>query len=263
MSDQTTIDWWDRRHVGLGAYEAVGCDGVGESFNAWMYRVRRRVFRRVVGPLLPEPVTAAVLDVGSGFGFYVDRWRDLGVSDVTASDAAPAALARLRRRHPDVATLPLDITAPRDLPARTFDAVSAFDVLFHIVDDVAYERAISNLAAVLRPGGLLVFSENFRPDAANAVSPVQVDRGEREILGHLSATGLEPVCRAPMFWLMNEPQNSRSAIHHLWWRKLGGTLRARPALGVLAGPVLYPLELALVRRGGPGPSTDLMVCRRR
>ena len=263
MDEPATIDWWDRRHAELPAYVAVGCDGVGGPFNAWMYRVRRRVFRRVVRPLLPDPGAAAVLDVGSGFGFYVERWRELGVCDVTASDAAPAALAQLRRRHPDVPAVALDVTVPsRDLAGRTFDAISAFDVLFHIVDDAAYGRAIAHLASLLRPGGLLVLSENFRRDVAQSVSPTQVDRTEEEIVGRLRAAGLEPVARHPMFWLMNEPQNAPSALHALWWRGLSGALRARPALGAVAGPILYPLELALVRRSAPGPSTDLMVCRR-
>ena len=35
------------------------------------------------------------------------------------------------------------------------------DVLFHIVDDEGYARAIRNLAALLAPGGLLVLTENF------------------------------------------------------------------------------------------------------
>ena len=54
--------------------------------------------------------TARVLDVASGFGFYVGRWREAGVRDVTASDAVPAALSRVRREHPDTPAVALDIT---------------------------------------------------------------------------------------------------------------------------------------------------------
>jgi len=263
VDGHAAIDWWDRRHAELPAYAAVGCERIGAPFNAWMYRVRRRVFRRVMRRLLPRPDATAVLDVASGFGFYVERWRELGVTDVTASDGAPTALAGLRRRHPHVPAIALDITAERSgLPGRKFDAISAFDVLFHIVDDAAYARAIGNLASLLRPGGLLVLSENFRPDVPRVVSPTQIDRTEADIIGRLRAAGLEPVLRRRMFWLMNEPQNTRSALHWQSWRHLCRALRAWPRLGTLAGAALYPLELALVRRNGPGPSTDLLVCRR-
>jgi SAM-dependent methyltransferase len=257
------IAFWDRRHARLPPHVAVGCDGIGVPFNRWMYRVRARVFRRTVGPLLVGTPSPRVLDVASGFGFYVDRWRELGVADVTASDAAPAALARLRARRPPVRVLALDITAPRIDAGGPFDAVSAFDVLFHLVDDAAYARAVRNLAALLRPGGLLVLSENFHLHGRRVVSHVQVDRAEDEVLGLLQAAGLEPVVRRPMFWLMNEPQNAPGSTLDAWWRRLRRTLRARPALGHLAGPVLYPVELALVlTRPPPGPSTDLLVCRR-
>src|SRR5437867_6759249 len=39
-----------------------------------------------------------------------------------------------------------------------YDFVSAFDVLFHIVEEERYEQAIRNVHALLRPGGLFLFS---------------------------------------------------------------------------------------------------------
>ena len=42
-----------------------------------------------------------------------------------------------------------------------FQAISAYDVLFHIVDDARYERAIQNISALLSPGGVFFFSDLF------------------------------------------------------------------------------------------------------
>ncbi len=56
------------------------------------------------------------------------------------------------------------------------------DVLFHIVDDEGYARAIRNLAALLAPGGLLVLTENFlHRDTGRARH--EVDRSLEEIGG--------------------------------------------------------------------------------
>lgn len=257
------VDFWDHRHSQLPVLVAVGCDGVGVPFNRWMYRVRAHVFQRAVAPLLAGMPAPRVLDVGSGFGFYVDRWLELGVADVTASDAAPTAISKLRARHRQVPVLELDITSFEIEAGGPYDVVSAFDVLFHLCDDASYARAAHNLSALLRPGGLLVFSENFHRHGRRVVSKVQVDRNESEVIELMRAAGLEPLVRRPMFWLMNEPQNAPGTTLDTWWRWLRSMLRARPGLGHVIGPVLYLPELALVlRRPPPGPSTNLMVCRK-
>ena len=76
--------WSDRleQRFSLGG---VGWLGLGEPYNRWMYAVRRRVFRRVIRDRLDLP-RARVLDVGSGTGFYVSLWRELGAGAVTGSD---------------------------------------------------------------------------------------------------------------------------------------------------------------------------------
>jgi hypothetical protein len=63
-----------------------------------------------------------------------------------------------------------------------------------------------------------------------------------------------------MFVLMNYQVDSTSRVHRLCWRVLA--MAAWNPLGAVLGPVLYPLELALVARLKEGPSTGLMLCRR-
>jgi len=256
--------FWERRHATMPELVAVGHTLVGEPFNRWMYRVRAAVFRAAVGPRLDRRRDLSVLDVGSGSGFYVQRWRELGVADVTASDLAPSALVRLRRRDPTLPVLAFDVADPAGPRLdRRFDAVSALDVLFHLVDDDAHARAIANLAALVRPGGFLVLSENLRPDGDRRVSHTQVDRAARRTLALLDRAGFDVVARRAMFVLMNEPQNSTSRLRRAWWAGLSRLLAAHPAAGAVVGPPLYVLERLLVSRGSPGASTELVVCRRR
>src|SRR4051812_15466128 len=93
--------WEDRldRHPGR---EGVGHAGLGEGLNGWMYRVRRRVFLRELAPLMDALPSRRVLDVGSGTGFYLDRWRELGAAAIVASDLTEVAVRRLRSANPDV-----------------------------------------------------------------------------------------------------------------------------------------------------------------
>ena len=48
-------------------------------------------------------LTGFGLDVGSGTGFYVQAWRDLGAGSVTGCDLTQAAVDRLRSARDDLA----------------------------------------------------------------------------------------------------------------------------------------------------------------
>ncbi|HEU0023315.1 MAG TPA: class I SAM-dependent methyltransferase, partial [Thermoleophilaceae bacterium] len=160
MSASGERAYWEERLSRAYSLDGVGWFGLGEPFNRWMYAVRRRLFLRRIGPLV-EPA-AEVLDVGSGTGFYVERWLELGVRSVTGSDLTGTAVERLQARFPGHEFHRVDIGGDvTELGADRFAAISAVDMLYHITSDQSYERAFANFARLLKPGGLLVFTENF------------------------------------------------------------------------------------------------------
>lgn len=262
MTEANAKDYWESLHRKSYGLQSVGYVGVGTPFNAWMYRLRRRVFRQAVPPFIPARDNLEILDVGSGTGFYLDRWRELGFRSVHASDVSEVAVQRLRERYPTCEVVQLDIGDESAATlGRRFDVVSIMDVLFHITSDRRYERAFANLASLVKPNGLLVFSENF-VHQRNPREAQQVNRSLAEIEFLLRKVGFEPLARRPMFVLMNYPVDSTSRVHRLCWRALVLAMVAWNGLGAVLGAVLYPLELALVARLKEGPSTELMLCRK-
>ena len=254
--------YWERRHESYDSLDAVGWTGLGTAFNGWMYAVRRRVFKRVVSANLAIGPETHVLDVGSGTGFYLDVWRELGAGMIEGSDLTAAATERLRAARPGVPVHRFDLGGdPSQLPSGPFDAVSAMDMLFHIMDAKAYARAVSNLAALVAPGGHVVLSENLL-DGRVAAGPVQVSRSEEEITGLLRANGLEPLTRVPMFVLLNGPVDSNSRLLRLWWDGLTRVVSFHETLGRVAGAALFGVELLALRLTRRGPSTKLLICRR-
>ena len=253
-------DYWEERLRGDYSLGGVGYQGLGEAFNRWGYRARRRVFRRIVpGFVAPG---ARVLDVGSGTGFYVGLWRELGAAAITGSDLTAVAVERLAERRPGIESVRLDIgDEALALPAESFDAISAMDVLFHITDDVRFARALVNAARLLRPGGVLVFSDLF-VHGAPWRAPHQAIRSLEEVRAAVAAAGLREELRRPLLVLLNAPVDTRSrAARAAWWTLRTAALRGEPA-GWLAGVAAYPLEVALARVLREGPSTEIMVCRR-
>lgn len=259
MGTEDSRAYWERRLTGDVSLRTVGWLGLGASFNAWMYRIRARQFRR----LMRRYVTSGsrVLDVGAGSGFYVDLWQRLGAR-VDGCDITQASVDALRVRFPNSRFERVNVGEPGALGNhRTYDAVSAMDVLFHIVDETQWRHAFANIASVLRPGGIFVLSDNFLR-AGTKRAETQVSRSLGEFRDALAANGFEILTRRPVFALMNTPVDTTNRAYHALWRLTTRVASRSERLGNLAGAVLYPLELVLTSLLREGPSTEIMICRR-
>lgn len=253
--------YWEQRLSAEYSLGGVGYIGLGEGFNRWGYRARRRVFLRTMRRFVAAG--SRVLDLGSGTGFYLDRWRELGAGSIVGSDITDVAVGELARRHPHVEVTRFD-AGDETVPwaEESFDAISAMDVLFHVVDDERFRRALQNAARLLRPSGVLVFSDLFvhgEPWRA----PHQAIRSLEQILSAVEAAGLEVELRRPMLVLLNAPVDTGSRVLRAGWTALRMAALRGELLGNAAGAIAYPFELALAAALREGPSTEIMVCRRR
>lgn len=264
MSQLDVRQYWEKRFERGPSLATVGWLGLGLAYNRWMYRVRAAVFTRRVRDAFRKRAialkTARILDVGSGSGFYIGLWRRLGVSDVQGCDLTAAAVAKLQQVHSDCRFVQADIgDATLSHTTSSFDAISAMDVFFHIVDDARYAQAIQNCAALLRPGGLLMFSDNFVHGASQR-SAHQASRSLDEIEAIVRASGLSIDERRPMFVLMNAPIDTNNRAILQFWSLLTRIVRRSEIFGFLAGALLYPIELVSASALKEGPSTELMIC---
>jgi SAM-dependent methyltransferase len=262
MSNVDPRTYWEDRLTQRYTFDGVGYIGLGVAYNSWMYRVRRHIFLNEARRYLPHPETVSVLDVGSGTGFYVDRWHELMAGHVTGSDLTAVAVGRLTSRYPTDRFVQFDIGgSTHPFVPREFGAVSMMDVLYHIVDDDRFEQAFVNVFDLLEPGGFLIFSENF-VQYGDVRLPHQASRTIGNIQKAVTGAGFEILRRRPVFFLMNAPIDSQSRLHTRWWNALQRAVRRSDTVGGAIGATLYPLELAVVSLVHEGPSTEMMICRR-
>ncbi|WP_423141941.1 bifunctional 2-polyprenyl-6-hydroxyphenol methylase/3-demethylubiquinol 3-O-methyltransferase UbiG [Parablastomonas sp. CN1-191] len=113
------------------------------------------------------------LDVGCGAGLACEPLARLGAA-VTGVDAATENIAA-GREHAAAMGLHVSYFAGElaDLPAGTFDLVTAFEVIEHVADKPAF---VAELSARLAPGGLLVLST---PNRTAASRLLMVEGAER------------------------------------------------------------------------------------
>lgn len=251
--------YWEQR---LEPFDlaAVGYRDFGDSFNRWVYRVRRHVFRRTVRSLSHSWDGKRVLDVGSGTGFYVSEWLRTGAS-VTGSDLTHLSVERLTQAFPNAAFVQWDVSENTPFPPASFDAVSAFDVLFHIVDDSRYAAAFANIARVLRDDGYFLFSEALLHRQTVRVRH-QASRPLAEVEALLQANHFELITRRPILVVMNPPIDSANRALHALWRVLDAALRRGATSGAVIGALLYPFELLLVSHLTESPTLEVIVCRK-
>jgi len=255
-------DYWEERLAKTPGLSGVGFLGLGKNYNDWLYRIKRAVFLRTMRTTGLDFGASKVLDVGCGTGFFIERWKELGVRNLVGVDLTNAAVENLRPKHRDATFYQLDIGGPlHTLHPGTFDIVSSFDVLYHIVDDVKYDTAIGNISSLLKPGGRFVWSDNFVHEATKR-GVQQVCRSLQEIESILAAKGLEVVERRPCFYLMNTPVDSSNPLGKLFWRALSAAVSRSEIAGYAIGAGLYPLELVLTRWARESPSTEIMICRK-
>ena len=157
--------WWDRRFYTRGVSDRQTLwDGQDPLSAAYHYASVELILLRELRRRRFDPRGASVLDVGSGAGHWIDLYLELGAARVDGVDVSAACVQHLRAKYaarPEVRVdhgLFQEVLAGR---AGAYDLVNAIGVLFHVVDDAAWEAGLAAIARALRPGGLLVVGGHF------------------------------------------------------------------------------------------------------
>jgi 2-polyprenyl-3-methyl-5-hydroxy-6-metoxy-1,4-benzoquinol methylase len=263
VADFDARSYWEGRLGQDWSLTGVGFRRMGKRFNEWAYRRRGERFEAVVREFLPDLSASRVLDVGSGTGFFLDAWKRLGAKEVVALDLTDVAVTNLRKVFPHLDIHHGDIsTGLGDLQPASFDVISAMDVLFHVVDNSRFAIAIQNIAELLSPGGVFIWSDLFvhgREDVQEHFASRSLYRSEAV----MDAAGFDILGRRPMFHLMNEPRDMRSRVLFEAWRGVMFVASQAESLGNAAGRLGYHLDAWLDQRGNESISSEFMICRKR
>lgn len=265
MSDFNPKDYWDNRLSHEYSLKGVGDIGLPVSYNNFLYRVRQNAFDYMINKigLNYSDESFCVLDVGSGTGFYIDQWQRVGAKTIVGSDITDTAVSNLKGKYSNQEFINQDIgnVLTNQLNQRKFDVVTAFDMLFHIVDDNNFETAITNFSALVKPDGYLIFSDNLSPSQDIRLEH-QVSRSEKEVFRLLSSKGFKLEKIVPMFVFMNDPVRSKSRVLKKIFSIIYRLASKSEFMGKMVGSLLYIFEVLAIRIMQRGPSTEIFVWKR-
>lgn len=197
-------EYWEARLSKKLDLTTVGDIGLGQ-YNLWLYKARYRALRQALKRGRVETQGKAVAEVGVGSGAFIPFWEKCGASTLVGVDITHASVEALSWQYPNHRFFQADVTG--SLPTGQdgqYDIVTAFDVLFHIVDDAAFQRAIANLGKLAKAGGWVIISDGF---GSRPYGPFhhEYHRSHEHYARELEAAGLRPVFTDPIFYLMNTP----------------------------------------------------------
>jgi SAM-dependent methyltransferase len=220
--------YWSDRLEREFTLRGTGHLSYSQAYNVWLYRAKRRAFRRALANAGRGPA----LDIGSGTGWVVAELLRCG-TPVEGCDIAPNAVRRLRRSFPAVSFFEFELgaeQAPR--PDASYGLITALDVLYHVTDNEAWGAAVAEIARLLHPGGRAIVSDGFGK-AEVAPAPHVRFRPMEAWEGAARTSGLQIVSTIPLYrWLSRE-------VDQPLLRHLPGGLR---------GGIEYALEVAVSRR---------------
>lgn len=189
-----------------------------------------------------------VLDVGSGFGYWIERYQEWGARTITGVDLTEVAVAQLRERFPDLRFEQADISSPNWRLGSTFGLVSAISMIFHIVDQARFRTALRNLCAHVAPGGHLLIVDAFRPQWLPSAPHARLRdlKAYREIL---RSEGFDPPRLFPMHYVLGRafiPKLGPALLN--WHPMLKAAAALEDRLGAGPHPPLGWLNYMLARR---------------
>jgi SAM-dependent methyltransferase len=258
-------DFWEQRLTKVKGLEGVGYAKLGKPFNYWAYKVRKAAFLNSFSALNIHLKDSAVLDIGSGTGFYIGIWTELKAASISGVDITQVAVENLKKVFPENNFSQCDIggdISPYKNELGNKDCISCMDVLFHIVDDARYEKAILNISSLLKPGGYFFFSDNFLKKETKRTQH-QVCHTKDHLYALFEKAGLEVVSHKPFMVLSNYPIDSNNKLLHAYWFLIENTVALIKPLGHLFGALLYPIEKILLRTIQDSPSSEIVVLRKK
>jgi SAM-dependent methyltransferase len=260
------------RHRGM--LRAVGYPALGEGFNRVTYRMRLGAARRLL--VRWHLRCTSVLEGAVGVGAYAGLWPALGATHWEGFDMSPTTVEYLRARYPGSAFHVADITAPElaalGMRRDTYDLVTAIDVLYHLVNDDDFTRALRNVGARVAGGGHLLLSDVFS-DPARQIAPHVKRRPIFQYERALSELGFSLVGREPVFAILGDPVTRPGrplcdrALFSIW-RVISKSLRLTPEavrapLGWAMAVGVLPLDFALRAAGfAQGVNLELALFQR-
>ena len=246
--------YWETRLRTRPDLRGTGHRGFSVAYNREMYAVATDRLRDALSKAGISLAGTRVLDVGAGLGYFVECYVEWGAAQVTGVDITQASVETLRRRYPAHTFVQADISSPELSLPGDYDLVFAISILYHIVDEQRFERALAHLCSRVRPGGHLVLVDSFHKPLFPTAPHTRL-RALEAYVSVLDRFGFRVVALKPMYFLMGRafvPVVGPKVLS--WPLVLRRLLQLERSLGTRLRSNLNGLKILIALRSEPASS---------
>lgn len=154
-------EYWEKRLIDNFDLSGVGCYDLGVYYNKWIYKTRIKVVKKVIKNLSIDLSSSSIIDIGTGTGFYINFYRNMGCSSMTGVDITEISISNLKKKFPELHFYQGDISEDQLSIPGQFDIINVFDVLYHITDDDKFKFAIANIKRMCNKNAYIFITDNI------------------------------------------------------------------------------------------------------
>lgn len=194
--------YWEERLSTLPNLRGTGARRFSAAYNLAMYEIAADRLKRILDSHSIDLAQKSILDVGPGFGYFIDRYIQWGASHVTGVDFTRSSVNFLSRTFPQSDFIQSDIADDNLILSSNYDVIFAISVIFHIVSEAEFSKALNNLCSALKPAGYLVLVDTF----ANQLFPLAKHTKFRTWASYeeiLKAHNIKLISIHPMYYVMS------------------------------------------------------------
>lgn len=197
----TPQSYWEARLETRPNLRGTGHRQFSIEYNEAMYRVASERLKSALDLAQIDLTGKRVLDVGPGLGYFVQRYIDWGAAHVTGLDITQISVQTLSRAFPQHTFVQGDISSEILPLGGDYDVVSALHVIYHIIDDRKFKKAIENMCMYVSQGGHLILVDSYRGSLLPTARHARL-RNLNDYISILHQYGFRVLDIHPMYYVM-------------------------------------------------------------
>jgi len=218
MASEEIREYWENRLKKKFDIDGTGHISFNYKYNFYVYKAYVRALKKAIKRSGIEIKDKKVLDVGCGTGFWVEFYKNHGAGSVAGIDVTEKSILEMRKRYPFYHFERIDISKERLDRMGKFDIIHAFDVLYYILEEDGFDRAISYISEIAEKNSYIFITGLFLDLFPQTGVLYSKHRCYKRYKDALEMNGIKIIDSIPVTYLLKKPIPFQNLYSNIKWQ---------------------------------------------